>query len=295
MGNSESTEQASPDQPSESPFLKAVSELFDDKPADEPSFISAWYDDIMKPDEQLPNQQLDQPRTQQSPSNLPVQRKEPQLGWGGLDRSVAKEEIKGYLTLKFVRGLGFPKKDSCRLEIGYSDPNSGSWVDPTHVRKSSTIKASDSPIFNFDFVGSYTKTQCVKAMFYATDKGLLSKDKEYLVGSVKLDYQFFRTWYLQGKQNTEKKIALIPGTEKEFKGTRYVFLTVRYEGSSLAPDKEGVLGGGNTTLGFSGPNINTAEIGKEFDKFITETGEMLDVEINEATDSMSPMNMYRAK
>jgi len=199
-----------------------------------------------------------------------------------------QKEEKGYLNIKIVKGIGFSKKDLSRVEIGYSNSQTNAWIDAYSVKKSPIIKASDSPLFNFDFIGEYNKSHSVKMIFYGIEKGLVSKEKEYVIGTVKLDYQYFRAWYLQGKPVAERKVALTPSSEKEFKATRYVTITVKYDGGSLAPDKEGFTGLNANFSGISGPTINTRDISQEFNNFLKETSEILDEEINEATDALNP-------
>lgn len=81
--------------------------------------------------------------------------------------------------------------------FNYIDTNS--WVDPGGVRISKVVKAADQPQFGFDFVSQFKpKEQNIKIVFWCIDKPLVGKEKEYIIGTAKLDYQFFRSWYLSG-------------------------------------------------------------------------------------------------
>lgn len=237
------------------------------------------------------NQQNPQQNQPRSNPNLPVQ---DTSGWGSSYRSQPKiEEISGWLSIKVIKGFNFSKKDNAKVEIGVAHANTNSWVDPGGVRVSKVVKAADQPQFGFDFVSQFKpKEQNIKIVFWCIDKPLVGKEKEYIIGTAKLDYQFFRSWYLSGQYEREKKIQLANSSlEKDFKGLRHATILIKWEGPSLAADKEGFGGpnpNGVNTQAWGTPNltsnINTQEIGKEFDNFIQETSNMLNEGIDEAMD-----------
>lgn len=68
------------------------------------------------------------------------------------------------------------------------------------------VKAADQPQFGFDFVSQFKpKLQNIKIVFWCIDKPVVGKEKEYIIGTAKLDYQFFRSWYLSGIKNSKEK------------------------------------------------------------------------------------------
>lgn len=251
---------------------------------DQPSAFTTFVSNIFKSDEQP----QDQPSVHTSNPNLA---RADYSGFGSnvrLEKSVADE--KGWLTIKISKGFSFSKKDSTRCEIGLVDPKTNAWNDPNNVRSSQVFKPGENPILNFDYVAHYDRTQSVKIVFYGIEKPLVGKEKEYILGTCKLDYQFFRAWYLQGKLTTEKKVALAAGSDKDFKGTRHIGLILKYEGPSLAQDKEffgSQLVGGPSTSG-SGKGKSQSDIAREFNAFMDDTAKMFDDEINEASDAINP-------
>jgi len=177
MGNTES-DQTNPNPQPEQP--SAIETFFTDlmKPdpnapvkPEEPSALSTWISNITKPND----------ATQQQ-SNQSVQ---------DINRLRSFEPEKpGIMTLNIVKASGFPKKDSTRIELGYSNPSTNSWISNNGIIKSGVHKPSETPIFNLEFTQQYDRNNAIKIIVYGTNKGLMDT-KEYVVGSAKLDYQFF--------------------------------------------------------------------------------------------------------
>jgi hypothetical protein len=290
MGNEQTTEPVpDPFAPVEPPLGEKIS-----------TFFNSLTGDQNAQEQQNQNQQNQQSQLNQlSQMNQTQPRSNPNLapqdtsGWGSSFQSKPKpvEEISGWISIKVIKGFNFNKKDNSKVEIGVAHATTNSWVDPTGVRTSKVVKASDQPQFGFDFTSNFKpKFQNIKIVFWCIDKPLVGKEKEYIIGTAKLDYQFFRSWYLSGQYEREKKVQLTNSSlEKDFKGQRHATLLIKWEGPSLAADKEG-LGGPNAnginTQAWGGPvaNINTQEIGKEFGNLLQETSDMLNEQIDEAMD-----------
>jgi len=140
-------------------------------------------------------------------------------------------EVYGTLTLNFSRGVKFPKGYNTRLEIGLAHASNSAWIE-THacIKKSQWIKGGESPHYAMDWVGVWSKGQVVKIIVYGQPK----IGKEYILGSTRIDYHFFRAWYINGKTLQERRIALDNEKNKDYG----LYLTIQYEGVTLAPDKE---------------------------------------------------------
>lgn len=137
---------------------------------------------------------------------------------------VVDPNLYGQVTIRVVKGSRFPKSDPTSLEIGFAWNEDGAWVvsesdklakereanpiqhnngvmivsrRPIHHAnplKSERAKAGENPVFhNCILQGAWHKGEHVRIAVYA--KGM-AKDK--LLGVAKLDYNFFRSWYLGG-------------------------------------------------------------------------------------------------
>jgi len=103
---------------------------------------------------------------------------------------------------------------------------------------------------------------------------------------------FFRTWYLQGRACTEKKISLAPGTDK-VRVPRHLFITIHYTGPSFlhdgkdAPVQTNVrTTNSNTKLNFGVPEDFGTDLATQFDEMIDETSAMFDKELNNASSEV---------
>jgi len=183
-----------------------------------------------------------------------------------LKKKIIDPNIYGMLTVNILRGMKFPKNDTTRLEVGLARTDNGSWVGPQNVKKK-LHKASETPSYNIEFSGVWSRGQFLKIVVYG--KGIMDL-KEYTLGTSTLDYHFFRAWYITGKTLQERRIAL-ESTHKSLDCALYI--TVKYDGISLAPDKE-ILGFTAVDMKLGAKGLITS-INTEIDNAGKEIGDMV--------------------